>query len=297
MNVSVVIPVLNGASTIGDTLRALAAQAGAPADREIIVVDNGSTDDTRGIVRQFDVTLLEEPKRGPAAARNCGLGAAGGDVIAHLDADTLPTRRWLAELVAPFADPTVHLAAGETLNYRTDTALDRYYARSGLFDTKGNISRVVMPFAASGNMAVRRASALAIDGWTDDMITAEDVDFSIRLLRRFPSPIVYRPRAVVFHRNHGTKEELGRQAWRYGEGMADLYRRYPELLSWGLRQYVHLSRNLAYYRAAPVVLRLGHRLGMTTHEDVEFAQYQWHWSRWFWRGFFSMYRAGVRRRS
>ena len=295
-SVSVVIPVLDGASTVGDTLRALLAQSGAPADREVIVVDNGSTDGTPDVVRQFDVTLLEESRRGPAAARNRGLRAARGEVIAHLDADTLPTRRWLAEITAPFADPMVHLAAGETVNFRSDSALDRYYARSGLFDSKSNIHREVMPFAASGNMAVRRSSALAIDGWNDEMITAEDVDFSHRLLRRFRSEIAYRPAAVLFHRNGGTREELRRQAWRYGEGAADLYRRYPDVLPWGTRQYLHLVRNLASHGIAPALLGVGRRLGIASPEDVEYAEYHWLWSRTFWRGFFSMYRGGERRR-
>src|SRR5260370_26945355 len=103
-SVSVVIPVLNGEATIGELLGALLTQRDPPAATEVIVVDNGSVDATRDIVRRAGVTLLEEPVRGPAAARNCGLRQARGDVVAHLDADTLPTSRWLAELVAPFAD-------------------------------------------------------------------------------------------------------------------------------------------------------------------------------------------------
>ncbi|MFN2175555.1 MAG: glycosyltransferase family 2 protein, partial [Anaerolineales bacterium] len=100
--VSIVIPVLNGEEVIADLLRALTSQRGLSNDPEIIVVDNGSVDRTREIVRQFGVVLLDEKKRGPGPARNCGLSYASGDIIAHLDVDTIPTRRWLSELVAPF---------------------------------------------------------------------------------------------------------------------------------------------------------------------------------------------------
>ena len=107
--VSVVIPVYNGSATIGDTLRSLQAQSGAPAF-EVIVVDNGSTDATREVVSRFDVTLLDEVTRGPAAARNRGLRDARADIVAHCDADTVLTRRWLSELVEPLRDPGVAVA-------------------------------------------------------------------------------------------------------------------------------------------------------------------------------------------
>ena len=93
-SVSVVIPVLNGGETIGDTLAGLMQQVRCPRETEIIVVDNGSKDQTRAVVEKFPITLLTEPKRGPSAARNRGLYTAQGDIVAHLDADTMPTRRW-----------------------------------------------------------------------------------------------------------------------------------------------------------------------------------------------------------
>src|SRR5438128_6095327 len=155
-SVGVVVPVRNGAGTMADLLEALLGGQSAPAaDTEVVVVDNGSTDGTREIVRGRGVMLLEEPNLGPAAARNCGLRHARGEVVAHLDADTLPTRRWLAELVAPFADPEVVLVAGRTLSYPPETPAERYVAASGLFETERAIRRRPFPFAPSLNLAVR----------------------------------------------------------------------------------------------------------------------------------------------
>jgi len=292
---SVVVPVLNGAATIGDLLSALRGQARAPANTEIIVVDNGSTDATVDIVKEFGVTLMHETIRGPAAARNHGLHHASGEVIAHLDADTLPARTWLAELVEPFADPHVHLAAGKTLSFRPETPAERYFARAQLYDAETNVHRPVLPFAASLNMAVRRTSALAIHGWAEDMITAEDVEFSHRLLEAFPSEIVYQPSAVLFHRNRRTDAELCRQAWTYGEGVAHLYQRYPDRLTWGVPQTLHVVRSVVQRWIIARTLRLGRSVRLASLEEHEFAHYHWLWTWWFWRGFQSMYRHGERR--
>ncbi len=288
-SVSVVVPVLNGAATIGDLLRALHAQTSEPPAEEIIVVDNGSTDGTRDIVRRHQVTLLEEPVRGPSAARNRGLRHARGEVIAHCDADTVPTRRWLAELVAPFRDPAVTLAAGQTLSFPPRTPAERYLGRFQLYDAEKNIARAVLPFVASMNLAVRRGAALAT-GWDEAMPTSEDVDFCTRLLRRFPGPIAYAPGAILFHRNRNTDDGLRRQAWTYGEGVADTYTRYPDVVPWGASQYAHLARNLLVRVLRPAWLRAGRAVGLTTADDVEYAHYHRMWTCWFWRGFFSFRR-------
>src|SRR5689334_14241359 len=85
-----------------------------PAEqREIVVVDNGSRDRTAEIVERYPVTLLHEARRGSAAARNRGIEAARGDVVACTDADCLPTTVWLRELVKPFARAEVGGVAGE----------------------------------------------------------------------------------------------------------------------------------------------------------------------------------------
>ncbi|WP_330228895.1 glycosyltransferase family 2 protein [Nocardia sp. NBC_00508] len=93
---SVVIPALNEAASIVRTLDRLAAQ---DAIDEIIVVDNGSTDDTRRIVAEYainqpKVVLIEEPQRGVARARSTGFDRARGDFIGRTDADTLVAPDW-----------------------------------------------------------------------------------------------------------------------------------------------------------------------------------------------------------
>ena len=288
--VSVVIPVLNGASTIGDTLAGVTNQAFGPCAAEILVVDNGSTDETRTIVQKFPVTLLTETKRGAAAARNRGLRAAHGEFVAHLDADTLPTRHWLAHIVAPFADANVTQVAGRMLSYRPSTAAERYYSRRFLDREAQNATAEGFPFAAAGNMAVRRDAALAVGGWDESFRVGQDVDLSYRLLRRFDVPIHYQPEALVFLRSSRTLAELKQRAFKYGQGRARLWLQYPEAAPWGPRGAARIAAALAVCGLWPQVARTARWWGYANDFDVQEAECHRAWNWWLWGGFVSMLR-------
>jgi glycosyltransferase involved in cell wall biosynthesis len=110
---SVIVPVLNGRSFIVDALKSVTDQL-EPAD-EILVIDDGSTDNTRDILQGCDprVKLLAGPGRGPSAARNVGLAVASGDFIAFLDHDDIwPAGRHQALLSRLTGDASVDAAAG-----------------------------------------------------------------------------------------------------------------------------------------------------------------------------------------
>lgn len=94
--VSIIVPVLNAAPIIGQLLDALSNQTYEQESYEIIVVDNGSTDNTKEVVEAFPVILLEESRwRSPYAARNAGIARASGQVYAFTDADCTPETTWL----------------------------------------------------------------------------------------------------------------------------------------------------------------------------------------------------------
>ena len=219
-SVSVVIPVLDGAATIGDTLTGLMNQAPGPLAAEILVVDNGSTDDTRAIVEKFPVELLSETKPGPAAARNRGLHAARGAVVAHLDADTLPTRRWLAEIAAPFADPAVTQVAGRMLSYRPSTPAERYYAQYFLDREEENASADGFPVRRRrqhGGSARCRARRRRMERGVSSRPGRRPV-LSTAAALRYADPLP--AGAVVFVRTSRTLAELKGRAFKYGQGRA-----------------------------------------------------------------------------
>lgn len=102
LRVSVVIPSLNDAVMLRACLQALAAQTRQPD--EIVVVDNGSTDDTARIARDAGARVVDEPMRGIFPATAAGFDAATGDVFARLDADSVPPVDWVERLMAAFED-------------------------------------------------------------------------------------------------------------------------------------------------------------------------------------------------
>jgi glycosyltransferase involved in cell wall biosynthesis len=111
MFVSVVIPARNDAEMLARCLASLAAQT-RPAD-EVVVVDNGSIDDTRAVAEAAGARIVVEPIAGIPRASSAGFDAARGDVIARIDADTVCPPGWIAGIVDRFqADPALSVVSG-----------------------------------------------------------------------------------------------------------------------------------------------------------------------------------------
>ena len=98
---SVIVPAYNAAPTITSCINALQRQINIPGDYEIIVVDDGSTDDTAALAQASGAQVIHQQKRGPANARNVGIHAAKGSIVCFTDADCQPTPTWLSEIVTP----------------------------------------------------------------------------------------------------------------------------------------------------------------------------------------------------
>jgi glycosyltransferase involved in cell wall biosynthesis len=109
-SISVVIPALNDAAMLEKCLAALAVQS-RPAD-EIIVVDNGSTDDTAAVARHAGARVLDQPVPGIFPSTAAGFDAAGGDILARLDADSVPPVDWLARVEVEMADGALTALTG-----------------------------------------------------------------------------------------------------------------------------------------------------------------------------------------
>jgi glycosyltransferase involved in cell wall biosynthesis len=116
MYVSVVIPVRDDAPLLRRALEALAAQT-RPAD-EIVVVDNGSGDESAAVAEAAGARIVVEPIPGIPRASAAGYDAARGQLIARIDADTMVPPDWLAHAVAAFeADPGLDLLSGDATFY------------------------------------------------------------------------------------------------------------------------------------------------------------------------------------
>lgn len=236
-SVSVVVPVLNGEATIGDCLGALLRTDYPPERREIVIVDNGSTDRTAEIVTGAPVRYARESRRGVPYARNRGIEMCQGDIVAFTDADCIPTTGWLRELVAPFERDEVGGVAGEILPYPPSTPAERYAARIRHLSPQRYLGRPTFPFAVTANLGFRRGVFDRVGIFDPDLPRGgESTDFCTRFFRETGLLLEYAPRAALFHRHRATAWQLFKQHWNYGRGHAYLYIKYRDELRWGPRE-------------------------------------------------------------
>ena len=260
--VSIIVPVLNGEQTIRECLVSLLKMDYPVERREILVVDNGSTDRTAEIVMSFPIRYLQEERRGSFSARNKGIEASKGEVLAFTDADCLVTAGWLRELVQGFDSEEVGVVVGETVSYPPKTLAERYMAMRKPLQQMWNLSYPVSPWFATSSVALRRKVFDNIGLFDPQILTGEDVDISWRFFQNKNFKLVHRPKSVVFHRHRVTTWGLFKQYQGYGYGQAILSRKYRGKLSWDwrreLRAYGDISLAiLALCRAAILFMMKG----------------------------------------
>jgi len=199
---SVIVPVFNGAQTLGACLDALSAQTIDGDDYEIVVVDDGSTDGSAEIARQYDVTLVRQEHAGPGAARNRGVQEAGGRLFLFTDADCVPTPNWIEQMLAPFADPDVGGVKGV---YRTrQPSLVARFAQAEYeekYDRLGRMEQI--DFVDTYAAAYRRDVFASQGGFDPEFLRNQDQEFSFRLARA-GYKLVFAPQAVVYHQHPDT---------------------------------------------------------------------------------------------
>jgi glycosyltransferase involved in cell wall biosynthesis len=222
--VSVIVPVHNEESYIGACLDALLAQEYPGSKLEIIVVDNGSSDLTPAILSRYSnrVRVLNERRRGAAAARNTGIAAARGEIVAFTDADGVAKCDWLIHLVAPLEDPKVGIVGGRILALPPASAIEQY--GEILTDHESSLAGRI-PFAMTGNWASRTDEIRAVGGFDPEFLNGHDSDLSLRMfLAGFASR--FQPAAVVYHVNEATFGGLFRQGFSHGKASVKLARKH-----------------------------------------------------------------------
>jgi cellulose synthase/poly-beta-1,6-N-acetylglucosamine synthase-like glycosyltransferase len=217
--VSVIVPVRDGAPTIAGCLDSILAADYPPERREILVIDNGSSDATAALIQARSVRYIHEPRRGVSNARNRGIAASRGEVLAFVDADCLVEPQWLAELVRPFEDPEVGAVAGDLQHVAPTTPAERQAAR-----LLGNWQRFAFnsspAYPITANAAYRRGVLERIGGFDPQMTRAQDVELGLRF-RGSGLRLAYAERATARHRNRSTQLGFFRQqlGWAYGAGL------------------------------------------------------------------------------
>ena len=217
---SVVVCAYNAADTIDDCLAALDRIDYPRA--EIIVVDDGSTDDTaaRAMSSAPWARLIRIPNGGLSAARNVGLHAATGDIVAYVDADVRVDPSWAMHLVQPFAGDGIVAVGGPNVVPADDPWFAQCVARAPGAPSHVLIDDRIAEHIPGCNFAVRRQALLDIGGFDPIFLRAgDDVDVCWRLQDR-GGRIGFAPTALVWHHHRRTLRAYWRQQVGYGEGEA-----------------------------------------------------------------------------
>ena len=226
--VSVIVPAYNAEKTIRQCLKALAEQS-YPADLyEVIVVDDGSTDNTPSIVQEHAVRYIHQENQGPAAARNNGAQQAKGEIILFTDSDCAADVNWLRKMVSSFDEPQVMAVKGA---YRTlQKAITARFAQLEFeerFEMLKKVDSVDMVDTYAGGF--RRDVFMDMGGFDTSFPVAnnEDTELSYRMSAQ-GYKMVFNPKAIVYHLNH--PDSIARYArlkfWR-GFWRMVVYKRFP----------------------------------------------------------------------
>jgi O-antigen biosynthesis protein len=213
-SITAVVCAYNEEKRIGDCLESL-ARVDYPG-LQVVVCDDGSRDRTLELARRSPFQVLDLPHGGLSAARNAGLAAAHGDIVAYLDADAVCHPEWPYHLALAFGHRDVVVAGGPNLPRPDAELVERAVALS-----PGNPVEVLVgddraEHVPGCNLAVRRSALNEIGGFDAGYTAAgDDVDVCWRLLDR-GGRIAFSPAAQVHHRRRDTVRGYLRQQCGYG---------------------------------------------------------------------------------
>ena len=221
--ISVIIPVRNAQHSIGLLLDSVARLDYPSSQIEVIIVDNGSNDDTRGVVARYPVVLLEETAiRSSYAARNRGVARASGEILAFTDADCLVTPGWIREGIRLIQDGSADLVGG-----RVEFFLSAGQPAAEIFDAASHMHSeelvAAQKGAATANLFIRADVARRVGPFPDTVRSGGDMIWTKSAVR-MGFRLAYAEDAVVRHPARKFRELL-RKGFRVGTGAPGIVRR------------------------------------------------------------------------
>jgi glycosyltransferase involved in cell wall biosynthesis len=235
--ISVIIACFNVVGVVEEQLAALARQVD-PGRWELVLADNGSTDGTRAHLAELaalypmlPIRVIDASQRqGAGPARNAGVRAARGEVVAFCDADDVVDDRWVAEVRKALTehDFIAGMCTGDRLN-------EPWMVRARGLDPSTALRRTPwapgLVHSGAGNMAIRKDIFLRVGGFDADCRYLEDCDFCWRVQLSTGVPLVRWPAALVHMRLRGNLADTWRQGLHYGRATSWLRERYARVLA------------------------------------------------------------------
>jgi O-antigen biosynthesis protein len=224
--VSVVVCTRNGARTLRECLRGL-ERLDYP-NYEVIVVDDGSRDETPRIASKFNCRLISTPNRGLSEARNTGWRAATGEIIAYIDDDAYPDPQWLRHLVITFQGTRHAAVGGPNRPPAAEGLIAQCLRHAPGGPTHVLLTDEIAEHIPGCNMAFRRKVLEDLGGFDPQFqVAGDDVDMCWRVQERSWT-IGFSPAAMVWHHRRSSVAAYWGQQQGYGKAEALLERKWPD---------------------------------------------------------------------
>ncbi len=215
----------NGSRTIRQCLEGL--EKLRYANYEVIVVDDGSTDGAGEIALQYNVRVIRTENRGLSNARNLGLHAATGEIIAYIDDDASPDPDWLSYLALTFRRTNSAGVGGPNIPFPDDGQVAACIAHAPGGPTHVLLSDLEAEHIPGCNMAFRRDWLQSIGGFDAQFrVAGDDVDACWRI-QEAGGRLGFNPAAMVLHHCRSTLRGFWKQQVGYGKAEAMVERKWP----------------------------------------------------------------------
>ncbi len=223
--ITVVVCSYNGAATIDTTLNAL-TKLDYPSF-EVIVVNDGSTDDTAVIAENYPVKLISTINMGLSSARNTGYQAGTGNIVAYIDDDAYPEREWLRYLALTYMQKDVVAVGGPNYPVPDDGLVADCVANAPGSPMEVMLTDEIAEHIPGCNMSFKRSALETVGGFDTQFTSAgDDVDICWRVQQL--GDIGFQPAAFNWHHRRGTVKGYLKQQYGYGKAEAMLEKKWPE---------------------------------------------------------------------
>lgn len=222
--ISVVIPTYNRRHSLSRCLEALENQSLSRDKFEVIIVNDGSSDDTKEFLSGYNsssglnLVIFNNENQGPAVSRNMAIKAAKGEFIAFTDDDCVPQERWLKDLLEEFPKNPKCAGVGGKILRLHDTVLSRYIDEITPLDHQTEENEI--NFLVTANAMYRRSVLLEVDGFDTRFLWAggEDPELSMRITN-LGYYLKITGNALVKHDHRATLKSIYKTNYNYGKGM------------------------------------------------------------------------------
>lgn len=226
--ISVVVAAYNSKRTIGETIEALLSQDWPKNKLEIIVVDDGSTDKTAEIVKNYPVKYLYQENKGPATARNYGWRSARGEIICFTDSDCVPEKEWISKIINRYTSDDIAGVGGSYDIINSDNLLARCVHEEII--QRHSRSPKQVNYLGGFNVSYRRSVLEEVGGFDESYpdASAEDNELAYKVVKR-GYKLIFEKDIKVGHYHPAKLSGYLKRQMKHGFWRMKLYRDHPDM--------------------------------------------------------------------